>query len=101
MRNPQRDRLIAIARRSPEHARARLLSAAADADTAPDACWVQTVIPPDATPQQLAQARNELRRAAREAREAPGRGWVRPVEVEDEITDHGQRLLTIYIFRAS
>ena len=76
------------------------LATAADEDTTPHVCWVQAVIPPDATPAQLAQARNALRAAARAAREAPGRAWAGPIEVEDDVEDHGQRLLSIFIFRA-
>lgn len=100
------ERLLEIAARSPRAADILIATAPAQrakigvsvlADSV--ACWVQTVLPPDATQAQRTAARSAL--AIEAAKAVAARVWLRHVEVEEERIEGGRVLLTLYLFKGA
>lgn len=94
------DKLRGLIRGRPDRAGITLPEAGpATDDTGAHVCWAQAVLAPDASLAERAQARAALRAAAAQATTA--RGWGRHVEVEEERTEGGRVLVTLYLFRAT
>lgn len=99
------DLLLKIAARSPRAAEVLIVRdpgsrgrIGAELLTDQVACWSQTALPMNASQAQRTVARAEVAAAARLA--ATRRGWLQPVEVEDEHEEASWALITTYVFKA-